>query len=178
MLLGLGQETDRGGDGVQVSVFDVSDPTRPVLDARRYLDSSYSAAERDPHAFLWWQPRGLAIIPVQQYSAGAGFDGEVVFRVGADGSLVERGRISQPDQTRPQPQPGPEGQGSGTAPGTPGAEPVRPVDGTMMAPAYSPGIERALIVGGLIYTVSDSGILATDADSLVRVAWLPFPPGQ
>jgi hypothetical protein len=35
-----------------------------------------------------------------------------------------------------------------------------------------------LIVGDLIYTVSDGGVMASDIDSLAQVAWLPFSTGQ
>jgi hypothetical protein len=176
-LLGLGQETDQGGDGVQVSVFDVSDPAHPALDARRYFDSSYSSAEHDPHQFLWWPGRGLAIIPVQQYAADQSFTGDIVLRVNPDGSLTEVGRISQPAPPRLQPGPvQPEPAQSGAA--SSAAAPAPPAGGTMMAPNYDTGIERALIVGDLIYTVSDGGVMASDIDSLDQVAWLPFTSGQ
>ncbi|HEX5266511.1 MAG TPA: beta-propeller domain-containing protein, partial [Acidimicrobiales bacterium] len=176
-LLGLGQETDQGGDGVQVSVFDVSDPTHPALDARRYFGSSYSTAEHDPHQFLWWPGRGLAIIPVQQYAAGQSFTGDIVLRVNPDGSLTEVGRISQPAPP-PRAEPSrPEPAQSGAAAAS-AAAPAPAAGGTMMAPNYGTGIERALIVGDLIYTVSDGGVMASDIDSLDQVAWMPFPSGQ
>ena len=175
-LLGLGQDTDQGGDGVQVSVFDVSDPGQPRLDARRYFGSGYSSAEHDPHQFLWWPGRGLAIIPIQEYSNGDNFTGDVVLRVNPDGSLSEVGRISQPAPPQPQSQPG-QPQPAQSRAAASAASPAAPLNGTM-APYYGTGIERALIVGDLIYTVSDAGVMASDIDSLGPVAWLPFPSGQ
>ena len=177
-LFGLGQETDQGGDGVQVSVFDVSDPAHPVLDARKYFGSSYSTAEHDPHQFLWWPGRGLAIVPVQQYSGDQNFTGDVVLRVNPDGSLSEVGRISQPQAPPPPPPSPPQPQPAQKAQAGQAAQPAQPAGGTMMAPCCGTGIERALIVGDLIYTVSDGGIMASDIDSLAQVAWLPFTSGQ
>ena len=36
------------------------------------------------------------------------------------------------------------------------------------------GIERSLVIGGVLYVVSDGGVLASDLHSLKRVAWIPF----
>ncbi len=66
LLLGIGQDaTDEGRVlGVQASLFDVSDLRRPRrLDALS-LGPSWSAAENDHHAFLWWPRARLAVIPV------------------------------------------------------------------------------------------------------------------
>ena len=66
LLLGVGQDaTDEGRVlGVQASLFDVSDLRRPRrLDALQ-LGASWSAAEGDHHAFLWWPRSRLAVIPL------------------------------------------------------------------------------------------------------------------
>ena len=66
LLLGIGQDaTDEGRVlGVQASLFDVSDLRRPRrLDALQ-LGASWSAAEGDHHAFLWWPRSRLAVIPL------------------------------------------------------------------------------------------------------------------
>ncbi|MEN3309868.1 MAG: hypothetical protein V7603_6070 [Micromonosporaceae bacterium] len=65
-LIGVGQEADaRGGAlGTQVSLFDVSNPATPRRLARYVLPHTSSAAQYDPHAFLYWAPTGLLALPV------------------------------------------------------------------------------------------------------------------
>jgi hypothetical protein len=67
-LIGVGQaSTSQGRNlGVQVSLFDVSDPTRPARLARYDLPGSgHSTAEFDPHAFLFWPATGLMVVPIR-----------------------------------------------------------------------------------------------------------------
>ncbi|MGC5018894.1 beta-propeller domain-containing protein [Micromonospora sp. DT47] len=66
-LLGVGQEADEQGRalGFQVSLFDVTDPARPVRLARHHVPGTASAAEFDPHAFLHQPTTGLVALPVQ-----------------------------------------------------------------------------------------------------------------
>jgi uncharacterized secreted protein with C-terminal beta-propeller domain len=56
-----------------MSVFDVADPRAPKLLQRRTL-GGWSEAEWDHHAFLYWAPERLAVLPTQTGAAG--------FRVG------------------------------------------------------------------------------------------------
>src|SRR5262249_27258747 len=60
-LIGVGRSADDKGraTGMQVSLFDVADPTRPARIAQYVLPGGYTEAEYDPHAFLYWQPTGL-----------------------------------------------------------------------------------------------------------------------
>lgn len=70
LLLGVGRDaTPEGrGLGVQVSVFDVSDPSRPTrLHHVALSDTSTSNVEHDHHAFLWWAPTKLAVVPVSSF---------------------------------------------------------------------------------------------------------------
>jgi hypothetical protein len=86
LLLGLGRDADAQGNtrGLQLSLFDVSDLAHPVRLARRTLDEDfYSEAEGDHHAFLWWAPEHLAVIPVESFAGGGGFGGAMGFRVTA-----------------------------------------------------------------------------------------------
>ena len=58
--------------GVQLSLFDVSDlrdagAARP---ARRSGQDSYTEVENDHHAFLWWAPERLAVIPAVPVTRG------------------------------------------------------------------------------------------------------------
>jgi uncharacterized secreted protein with C-terminal beta-propeller domain len=99
LLLGVGQDATAQGrtQGTQLSLFDVSDPQRPARRAQVSLGASASStAEYDPHAFLFWKPASLAVIPLSTHSdAGQAFEGAVGFSVGT-GSLAEAGRIAHP----------------------------------------------------------------------------------
>jgi uncharacterized secreted protein with C-terminal beta-propeller domain len=110
LLLGVGQsgveETigntpsppTRGGQmgGVQFSLFDISDPAHPRrIDTQTYGGGA-AAAEFDPKAFLYWQPRNLIIAPTYlhgDYRGKGAFSGLVLLRANADG-LNQLGRIA------------------------------------------------------------------------------------
>src|SRR3954451_20938896 len=68
-LIGVGQAAEGNGriQGLQVSLFDVSDPSRPTRIATKQLGQNYSSseAESDPHAFLYWPDTKLLVVPVQ-----------------------------------------------------------------------------------------------------------------
>jgi hypothetical protein len=91
LLLGIGQEADDGGrvQGTQVSVFDVSDLAHPKRVQHLVYGNAGSAAEVDPHAFLWWAPTRTAILPLWTPD----FDGAVGLRASAT-ELREIGRVS------------------------------------------------------------------------------------
>jgi len=99
VLLGVGQDATAQGriQGTQLSLFDVSDPRRPARRAQTSLGANASStAEYDPHAFLFWKPSNLAVIPLSTYSdRGEEFQGAVGFSVGA-ASIAEAGRITHP----------------------------------------------------------------------------------
>jgi hypothetical protein len=97
LLLGIGQDATEQGQrlGLQASLFDVSDPSRPSrLDAHP-LGLASSEVEQDHHAFLWWAPERLAVLPLQQYT-GDSPSGAVGLRATRAGGLGERGRIQHP----------------------------------------------------------------------------------
>jgi hypothetical protein len=102
LLLGIGQDaTDEGRVlGFQASLFDVSDLRRPRrLDALS-LGPSWSAAESDHHAFLWWPRRRLAVVPM--LAAGdSPFTGALGLTVGAR-ALSIAGRVTHPAAGGPQ----------------------------------------------------------------------------
>jgi uncharacterized secreted protein with C-terminal beta-propeller domain len=99
LLLGVGQDASAEGrtQGTQLSLFDVSDPRRPARRAGVSLGSgTTSSAEFDPHAFLFWKPADLAVIPLSTYSdTGQRFSGAVGFKIGTS-SIAEAGRIAHP----------------------------------------------------------------------------------
>jgi len=98
-LLGVGQDATKGGTtlGTQLSLFDVSDASKPVRRAHITLADGSSEAEFDHHAFLFWKPAGLAVIPLSLYGSDdvLPFEGAVGFRVGA-ASLSEVRRVTHP----------------------------------------------------------------------------------
>jgi uncharacterized secreted protein with C-terminal beta-propeller domain len=98
LLLGIGQDASGTGRirGLQLSLFDVSDLAKPVRIQRRTIGgSSYSDVEYDHHAFLWWEPEKLAVVPVSLADGDVSFQGAIGFNVDRDG-IDEAGRTSHP----------------------------------------------------------------------------------
>src|SRR3954447_5005390 len=95
LLLGIGQGADDTGrrQGLQVSLFDVSDAAHPKRIGNLVLSGwASSAAEWDHHAFLYWPRTRLAVLPVSSYGNDA-FDGAIGFRIPRDGAIAEAGRV-------------------------------------------------------------------------------------
>lgn len=147
LLLGVGQDASAEGRrlGTQLSLFDVSDPRRPVRLQSRGLGSAWSEAESDHRAFLWWAPERLAVLPVQAW-AGEPFVGAVGFRVGR-GSIDEMGRVTHAGEL-------------GVAQTSPGVGiPIR----------------RSLVVGDALYTVSDAGVEASSLPTFADLGFAALP---
>ena len=144
LLLGVGQDATEDGRrlGTQLSVFDVSDLANVRrLQQRRLATGSSSSAEFDHHAFLYWAPRSLAVLPLTEYgygSNGAPFVGAVGARVGR-GGIDEVGRV------------------------------------THDWPGYVAGVERAVVVGERLFTVSGLGVKSNDLGSFGEVGHVDFP---
>jgi Beta propeller domain len=104
LLLGVGQDaTDAGAQlGTQLSLFDVSDPSNPRRLHQAAVSGASSQAEFDHHAFLWWGPRDLAVVPLNVYGGpfsqgGQAFQGAAGFRVQRAAGIAEAGRASHPN---------------------------------------------------------------------------------
>jgi len=95
-ILGLGQDADERGRvrGTQLSLFDVSDLRRPAKLHGRAVGPSFSEAEFDHHAFLYWNPSRLVVVPVQLHTGPELFSGAIAFRVSRAQGVEEVGRIS------------------------------------------------------------------------------------
>ena len=97
LLLGVGQEATGDGrvQGLQLSLFDVSDLAHPTrLQQRRIGERwSHSAAEWDHHAFLWWPATKLAVLPIDSQD----FIGAAGYRVDRARGISELGRVSHDD---------------------------------------------------------------------------------
>ena len=145
-LLGVGQDATMQGRlrGTQLSLFDVSDPGDPRrIDTVKIADGS-SEAEWDHHAFLYWEPEDLVVVPITTWGGelgGGGFSGAMTVRLESDG-LWRAGTLSHGD----------------------GA----------VGDWWPGGIRRSLVVGDLLYTVSETGLEASDLQTLHDVAWIPF----
>jgi hypothetical protein len=166
LLLGVGQDASDAGvrQGPQVSLFDVSDPAAPKRLAQRVLgdQGASTAAEWDHHAFLWWAPEKLAVLPLQQYgattvspglpvpttAAPAGpaattaaatepFAGAIGLHVQRSG-ITEAGRVSHGDP-------------------------------------YTAVVRRSLVAQGRLFTISDRGIAASRLSDLGQLGFTAFP---
>ena len=159
-LIGIGRQADAMGHvgGTQVSLFDVSDLAAPMRLATFALAGAASSAEFDPHAFLYWPASHLMVVPLQVTGPVAGApvtpggvaqspDGQ---QPGAlvlqidDSGITETGFITQPNTAN-----------------------------TTGYTRYSP-IERSLIIGQTLWTISAAGAMASDLTTLRQQAWVPF----
>jgi Beta propeller domain len=148
LLLGVGQDATPEGrtKGVQVSLFAVGDPAHPKLLAQHALGTaSSSQVEFDSHAFLYWAPRQLVVLPLQVFDSDAGtssspgFTGAIALKVDRSG-IAEIGRVAHD-----------------------------PTDGSV------PAINRSIVIGDQLLTVSDGGVLASALDGFGRLGWVAFP---
>ena len=139
LLVGVGQDATLEGRilGTQVSVFDVSDPRRPVrlhqekLGEKFALDRRVSTTTR----FLWWPRTGLAMLLIQSYDKrGDWFAGAVGLGVGRETGIDPIGSVEHPNGV----------------------------------------IQRSLVIGGSVYTVSEAGVMASTLSGLDEQAWVPF----
>jgi hypothetical protein len=167
-LIGIGQQADAMGHigGTQVSLFDVADPASPQRLATFALSGANSAAEFDPHAFLYWPASRLVVVPIQ-VPYGVASPPSVPGQPGAGG-----GGATGPGSVAP-------------SPDGPGALVLR-IDSGAIAQAgfirqpvssggsWDPAIERSLVIGNTLWTVSGAGLLASDLNTLGQESWIPF----
>lgn len=90
-LLGVGQDATEDGrtTGLQVSLFDVSDPSAPARLSQVSLKDTWSEAEHDHRAFLWWAPTGQVVLPANSWSKNSDWIGALGLQV--DGQEVLEG---------------------------------------------------------------------------------------
>ena len=82
LLLGVGSEATSWGQvtGAKVSLFDVSDPADPRTLDTLVVDDASSEVEWDARAFLWWEPKQLAVVPISDWNSS----GALALRVRTD----------------------------------------------------------------------------------------------
>ena len=167
LLLGVGEEIGAGNEptAAQLELFDVSSPASPRLLAHTSLGAgSSSQVQYDHHAFLFWPGTGLAVLPVSVYSL-------------------------TPVTAAP-PAPGAPSTG-GTSPsvlsstsefvgaigfhvGSSGISEVGRVTHDPLA-GYTPQIDRSLVIGSRLFTLSSEGLMASNISTLAREAFVSFP---
>jgi len=177
LLLGVGQAVGQQNEpaGTQLELFDVSNPAAPRLLARATLSGgSSSQVQYDHHAFLFWPATALAVLPVSVYpvrpvaappvapspptggsSSGPPPPAEAAREpvtepagafVGAIGFRVDRSGISEVGRIAHD-----------------------PVD------VSSPQIDRSLVIGQQLFTLSSEGVMASSLATLAREAFVTFP---
>jgi hypothetical protein len=145
-LIGVGQEatTDGRRRGAQVSLFDVSNLDSPRRLAQHFVRSGHTEAEYDPHAFLYWPADRLLVMPMSV--SGPTSNGKPVDWGGA---LVLR-----------------LGDREVTEVGT-----VR-VPEDRLREDRSNVVQRSLVIGDVLWTLSDGGLQAVDVSTLGDLAWV------
>lgn len=154
-LLGVGQDADDEGrtEGLQLSLFDISDLSDPQRVDNVTWPGGGSPAEHDHRAFLYWAPTGQVVLPAEVYEdwviddeTGVDglrepekpFVGAFVVRVDGD-SLVEEGAVTQDGR-----------------------------EGT----AWEGSIQRAIVIGDDLWTLGWDSLARHDLASLEHEALL------
>ncbi|GAA4243659.1 beta-propeller domain-containing protein [Dactylosporangium darangshiense] len=138
-LIGVGQEANEKGrvQGLQVSLFDVHNMAAPARLAQFQVPGATSAAEFDPHAFLYWPATGLLVLPQTSRNQPDSAASALVLSV-SDKAIAKTGVITHPT-------------------------------------ARYVMIERSLVIGGTLWTLSQTGLQANDMATLAQQAWLSLP---
>ena len=104
LLIGLGRDADESGRvrGLQLSLFDVSNPAKPVRLAAQAIDVggqwAGSAAEFDHHAFSYFPEQQVVAVPVDATADdGTPIHRLVVFKVSRETGIALLGEVSLAD---------------------------------------------------------------------------------
>lgn len=155
-LIGVGQDaTDEGQVlGLQVSLFDVTDPADPQRLSKVVMPGANSESEWNHHAFLHWPATGTTVLPMQQYGNGRPiedivatdepvepgpdfapsdfFNGAVILDV-ADEDITIEGRISHVDD---------------------------------VSQEWLATVRRSFVRGDVLWTLSDTALVGVDLETL------------
>ncbi|HHC09290.1 MAG TPA: benzoate transporter [Actinobacteria bacterium] len=145
LLLGVGQDATEEGRTLGTQVA-VFDVSDPTA-PRRLAKLTFDGANSEvewDHRAFLWWD-GLAVLPMQRWS----FDERTGKEDAFAGAIVLE--VSPTKITR-------RGEVTHRCPGCGWASPIR----------------RSLVIDDVLYTVSETGIAATDLGSLAEVAWIPF----
>jgi hypothetical protein len=150
VLIGVGRGPDeQGGQGLQLSLFNVADPSHPVRIANQVFATMNSEAEHDHHAFTWWAATGQLILPFQSWSPQSGSErtGALVLHVDPKTGFGPVKEISQADHF----------QGD--------------------AKSWLASVRRSMVSDGRLLTLSEGGLRTSDLASLNELAWAAFAQG-
>jgi hypothetical protein len=181
LLLGIGQAVGQQNEpaGTQLELLDVSNPAAPRLLARATLGGgSSSQVQYDHHAFLFWPPTALAVLPVSIYPVGPVAVPPVAPSPPTGGSSSVP---PPPAEAVREPATEPAREPAGAFVGAIGFRVDRsgitelgriahdPVD------VSSPQIDRSLVIGQQLFTLSSEGVMASSLATLAREAFVTFP---
>jgi len=99
LLLGVGQDASDIGQrlGTQVSLFDISDLSKPIRVDQWQLPGGTSEIEYNARAFLYWPNESLFVLPITTHQIatpdGDAFSGAIALELNGQ-TLGERGRIT------------------------------------------------------------------------------------
>jgi hypothetical protein len=164
LLVGVGQDATETGrtTGMQVALFDVRDPAAPARVAQATIPGASSAVEWDHHAFLWWAERGLLGLPVSAWQSEP-FEGFVAYTIDvASPGITETARLTHPAMSL--------GGGGVRGKTDPAEIGVAPPD----VDTFRPPVQRALVIGDQLWTLSSAGLMATDLDTWTETAFVTF----
>lgn len=146
-ILGVGQDADDDGRilGSQLSLFDVSDLANPDRLDRLTIEDGYSDVEWDHRAFLYWPQESIAVIPLARYLWDETSETEDYF-AGALIVKVTDDRLTE----------------------------VKRITHAEDDRKWSAQIQRSLVIGDELYTMSQLGLMATSLgnfETSAFVAW-------
>jgi uncharacterized secreted protein with C-terminal beta-propeller domain len=192
LLIGIGQDATPNGRalGTKVALYDMADLANPRELQQYVLWNTTSEVEQDFHAFTYWGPTKLAVIPVDGAYVGfvggncpnpgptggvcapqtylPPFTGAIGLTIDRNG-IGELGRIVNPGSSDRIPDCQRAGQ-CVPAPCPPDAR----CTGVVGTGGSSARIERSLVVGDRVFTLSESGLKSSALATLAETWWLPF----
>ena len=160
LILGVGQDADERGrtQGTQLSLFDVSDLANPERIHQVTLEGAQSQVEWNHHAFLHWPSTGLTVIPYQSWLWDEATEtesidnGAVAYELGLGTGFDEAGRLTHVP-----------------------AEITDSNDPRYWDVSWQAAIQRSIVIGDTLYTISELGVKGSDLDTLADESWLPLP---
>jgi hypothetical protein len=179
LLLGVGQSIGTSANepsGAQLELFDVADPAAPKLLAHAALGNGSSTnVSYDHHAFMFWPPTKLAVLPLQIYSPPM-----CSFQPGGPPQPVGPNQPTGATNVAPCPSSQIQGLFSGAigySIDRGGITEVGRVEHDAVN-GYPPAISRSVVIGDRLFTISDAGVMASRLDTLARQAFAAFPQTQ